>query len=141
MLAGLVARDVAVVELRAVVVADEAGHLLKVLGLELNGRRRAEAVRLLAARDERLFEEASNRLAPVETQMARTRAQAEEFVGQGRSKPLKIDWQDLPVELLADGSRRRRLQGQTLRRRHLHRSECLRRLVVLSHPSAPHVIG
>ena len=68
---GLVMRDVEVVELRAVVVADEPRHLLEVLRLELDDRRRAEAVRLLPPRDERLAELAADRLATVETQVTR----------------------------------------------------------------------
>ena len=48
----LVARDVEVMELRAVVVADEAGDLLEMLRLEFDDRGGAEAMRLLAARDE-----------------------------------------------------------------------------------------
>ena len=68
--AAVVARQVEVVELGAVVVADEAGHLLEVLRLELHERRRAEAVGLLTPRHERLREQAPDRLAPVEAQVA-----------------------------------------------------------------------
>ena len=49
---GFVVRDVEVMELCAVVIADQAGHLLKMFRLELDDRRRAVAMRLLTARDE-----------------------------------------------------------------------------------------
>ena len=70
----LVVRDVEVVELGAVVVADQARHLLEVLGLEVHHGRGAEAVRLLAPRDQRLAEQAADRLAAVEAQVAGPRA-------------------------------------------------------------------
>ena len=47
-----VVRDVEVMKLRAVVVADQAGHLLKMFRLELDDRGRAETMRLLPSRDE-----------------------------------------------------------------------------------------
>ena len=56
----LVMRDVEIVELRAVVVADESGHLLEVLRLELDDGAGAVAVRLLASRDECLAELAAD---------------------------------------------------------------------------------
>ena len=49
---GLVVREVEVVELGAVVVADQPGQLLEMFRLEFDDRGRAEAMRLLAARDE-----------------------------------------------------------------------------------------
>ena len=63
--------NVQVVELGAVVVADQAGRLLEMRGLELHDRRRAEAMRLLPPRDERLREQAADGLAAEEAQMAR----------------------------------------------------------------------
>ena len=70
----VVARDVEVVELGAVVVADETGHLLKVLRLEFHDRGGAVAMRLLTAGDQRLLEEAADRLAAVKTEVALPRA-------------------------------------------------------------------
>ena len=87
----LVVRDVEVVELRAVVVADEPGRLLEVLGLELHDGRRAEAVRLLAPRDQRLAEQAADRLAAVQPQVPGPRGQAEELLGLRRAQPLEVD--------------------------------------------------
>src|SRR5205809_750129 len=72
----LVVRHVAVMELGAVVVADEAGELLEVLGLELEARRGGAPMRLLSPRDNRLLEQTPHRLAAVETQMAGARRQA-----------------------------------------------------------------
>jgi len=47
-----VVRNTEVVKFRAVVVANEAGDLLKMFRLEFHNRCGAEAMRLLAARDE-----------------------------------------------------------------------------------------
>ena len=58
----LVMRDVEIVKLRAVVVADETRHLLKMSRLDLNHRAGAETVRLLAPRNERLPKEARSSL-------------------------------------------------------------------------------
>ena len=61
----VVVGDVQVVELARVVVADESGHLLKVLGLELDEVDGGVAVRLLPPCDQRLPEQAADRLAAV----------------------------------------------------------------------------
>ena len=60
-----VVRDVEVVKLAAVVIADQAGHLLEAVRLELHHGLGAEAVRLLAPRDQRLPEKAAQRFAAV----------------------------------------------------------------------------
>src|ERR1035437_7921038 len=65
-----VVRDVEVVKLAAVVITDQAGHLLEPVRLELHHRRGAEAVRLLAPGDQGLPEEAAQRLAAVKAQMS-----------------------------------------------------------------------
>ncbi len=70
----LVVRDVEIVELRAVVVADETRHLLKMSRLDLDHRAGAETVRLLAPRDERLAKLAADRLSTVEAQVTRAGA-------------------------------------------------------------------
>src|ERR1051325_6148146 len=76
----LVARDVEVVELGAVVVAHETGHLLEVLRFELHDRRRAVAMRLLTTGDERLPEEAADCLATVKAEVPLPLAEAEQLV-------------------------------------------------------------
>ena len=114
----LVARYVEVVELGAVV-AHQAGHLLKVLGLDLDDRRRAVAMRLLTTGDERLCEETADRFAPVKTQVAFPLAEAEQLVGPRRSQPLKRDRQRVGVELLANGVGDVAAASDP-RRRHLH---------------------
>ena len=63
--ARLVRRDVQVVELGAVVVTDQARHMLEMPRLELDSRRCAVAVRLLPPRDERLPERAAHRFASI----------------------------------------------------------------------------
>ena len=73
----LVVRDVEVVQLGAVVVADESRHLLEMLRLELDDGGGAEAVRLLAARDQRMAEQAAHRFEAVEAQESRTCREAE----------------------------------------------------------------
>ena len=76
-------RDVEVVELRAVVVADESRHLLEVPRLDVDDRRGAVAVRLLAPRDERLAELAADGLAAEQTQMARRAVRLKSSSGHG----------------------------------------------------------
>src|SRR6185436_17724412 len=106
MLAGaLVTRDVEVVELGAVVVADQAGHLLEMVRFALDDRRRAEAMRLLPPRDQRLLEEAADGLPTVEAQMSRPRPETEQVVGRRPAQPLKCDRKRLVVELLANRRR------------------------------------
>src|SRR5579864_6376308 len=53
-------RDVEIVELRTVIVADQAGQMLEMLRFELDDGRFAEAMRLLPPRDQRLPEETAN---------------------------------------------------------------------------------
>ena len=57
-------------KLGAVVVADEARHLLEVIRLEIDRGRGAETVRLLPARDECLREETADGLAAEQAQMS-----------------------------------------------------------------------
>jgi hypothetical protein len=52
-------------KLAAVVIADQAGHLLEAVRLELHHGLGAEAVRLLSPGDQGLPEEAAQRLAAV----------------------------------------------------------------------------
>src|SRR5688572_24855039 len=100
-------------ELETVVVADQAGHLLKVTGTGLQASDGGVAVCLLAARDEGLLEEAANRLPAVQPEKAGTRGQAEELVGPRRSEPLKIDRQLRPIEILTRaGGRGKWVGGQ-----------------------------
>ena len=135
---GLVVRDVAVVELGAVVVADQPGHLLEVLGLELDDGRRAVAMRLLPPRDERLAEQAADRLAAEEAQMAGRAREAEELLRPRRAQPLEVDGQLRTIEV----SRRRRggTDAGQRRRGDVH-AGCPAPSMVRSQPSAPHVIG
>ena len=88
-----IVRQVDVMEFRAVVVTDEAGHLLKMLGLEFNDRGGADAMGLLAARDEGLLERGAKRLAAEETQKTGPRGDTENFLGPWRAQPLEIDRQ------------------------------------------------
>src|SRR4029077_7717656 len=60
---GFVVRNVEVMEFCAVVITNQAGHLLKMFRFELEHRLRAEAMRLLAACYERLPKQTANRLA------------------------------------------------------------------------------
>ena len=113
----LVVRDVEVVELGAVVVADQAGHLLEMFGLELDDGRGAEAMRLLPAGDQRLAKQAADGLPAEEAQIAGTRGEAEQLLGPGRAQPLEIDGQLRRVEVLALGRRRKGVRRQGRRRR------------------------
>ena len=70
----LVMRDVEIVELRAVVVADETRHLLEMSRLDLDHRGGAETVGLLPPRDERLAKLAADGLSTVESQVTRAGA-------------------------------------------------------------------
>src|SRR5262245_8760726 len=106
-------------ELAAVVVADETGHLLEVRRLELHAGRGAETRRLLTTRDECLREEAADRLAAVDTQVPLSRAQAEQLLRSWRSQPLKRDREGVRVEVVSLGRIRRGLGTQTLGRGHL----------------------
>ena len=99
----LVVRDVQVVKLRGVVVADESSGLLEMLRPEINSRGCAERVGLLAPRDERLPKLAADGLAAVQSEITGTRRQAELLVGPWRSKPLKRDRQAPAVEVLSLG--------------------------------------
>src|SRR5687767_15448394 len=102
----LVTRQVEVVELGAVVIADQAGHLLEVFWLELQPGGGTVTVRLLTPRHQRLAEETPDRLAPEQPQVARPRAQAEEIVGVGRSQPLKCERERRGIELFPNRDRR-----------------------------------
>src|SRR5690242_18929415 len=64
--------NVDIVELRRVVVASDAGKLLKMTGLEFNDGGGGEAMRLLAPRDDGLPKETADRFAHNEATMART---------------------------------------------------------------------
>lgn len=108
---GFVVRDVEIVELETVVVADESGELLEVLRLEIDERFGGVAVGLLAAGDERLFEEAADGFASEETKVAGAGGEREELFGEGRAQPLEIDGEFGSVEILA-----RRLGGKRVRR-------------------------
>ena len=79
----LVVRDVEIVELRAVVVADESRHLLEVPWLDVDDCRGAVAMRLLPSRDERLAKLAADGLATEEPQMAGTALRLKSSSGQG----------------------------------------------------------
>jgi hypothetical protein len=69
----LVAREVEVVELGAVVITDEAGHLLEMLGLELDHGGGAVAEGLLPPGDEGLFERAPDGFPTEKPEMPRAR--------------------------------------------------------------------
>src|SRR5581483_10595415 len=99
--------DVEVVELAAVVIADESGHLLEAVGVEVDHGGGAVAVRLLSARHERLAEEAADGLAAVEAQVPGTLGEAEELLGVRRAEPLEVERQSGAVEILALGRRRK----------------------------------
>ena len=102
---GFVVRDVEVVEFGGIVVADEAGGLLVVLRLELDRRRGAVAVGLLAAGDEGLTEGAADRLATVEAQVAGAGREAEQLVWIRRAEPLEGEgeFRGGVGEMFADG--------------------------------------
>ena len=98
----LVVRHVQIVELRRVVVAHEPGRLLEVRRLELHRGDRAVAVRLLAARHQRLPENAADGFAAIQPQIPGACAQAEQFLGLRRAQPLEVDGQLIAVEILAN---------------------------------------
>ena len=97
----LVVRDVQVVELGAVVVADEAAAAENARGSNSTPVDGAEAVRLLPARDERLAKLAADGLAAVQPQVAGPRGQAEQLLRPRRAQPLEVDRQSVGVEVLA----------------------------------------
>ena len=98
-------------------------------------------MRLLTAGDQRLLEEAADRFATVKTEVALPRAEAEQPVGPGRSQPLERDRQRVVVELLANAALVDAAVASALAAPARPRTECLRRSVVRSQPSALHVIG
>ena len=98
-----VVRKMEIMELRAVVVADEPRSLLEMLRLEFDDRGRAETMRLLTPGDERLRERAAERFAAKETQAARPRREAEDLLRPRRPQPLEVDRQLRRVEILARG--------------------------------------
>ena len=141
MLAGLVARDVEVVELGCCCSSrpgrPSAGSARARTRRRVDG---AETVRLLPPRDERLPEQAADRLAAEEPQVARPRAQAEEFVRVRRAQPLKLDRQRVGVEVLPDRRGRDAAAAADPPAPAFRRSGCPRPSSVRSQPSSPHVI-
>ncbi len=100
----VVPRDVQVVELGAVVVADESCRLLEVPRLELHRRDGGVTMRLLSARHEALPEQAADGLAAEQPQVPGTRGKAEQLLRIWRAQPLEIDGQLRAVEVVTDGS-------------------------------------
>src|ERR1043166_1192587 len=88
---GFVVRKVKVMELGAVVVADEAGELLKIFRLELDHRRDADAMRLLSSSYQRLSEQAAHRFPAMESKVTGTGGEAENFLRPRRAQPLEIN--------------------------------------------------
>ena len=62
-------------------------------GLAELAARGGDVVAELAACDERLAEQAAERLAAVEPEVTGTRGEAEQLVGVGRAQPLEVDRQ------------------------------------------------
>ena len=86
-----VVRDEKVMKLGAVIIADQAGALLKVLWFELHNGARGEAMRLLTARHQRLPEQAADRFPAVEPQETWTGRDAEDFFRPWSTQPLELD--------------------------------------------------
>ena len=97
----VVVADVQIVQLGAIVVADQPSGLLEVLRLEVQHGGGRVAVRLLATGDQRLGEHAAQALAAMETQGSRLGAEAEDLFGIGRPQPLEVDGQLGLVEVRA----------------------------------------
>src|ERR1035441_8564712 len=94
-------RNREVVIFAAVVVADQAGHLLEPIRLEVDHGSRAEAVRLLPPGDQGLEKQAAQRFTAVEPQVAGAFRQAEEFGRPRRAQPLEVQGEFRRVEVLA----------------------------------------
>ncbi len=100
---GFVVRDAEIMELSRIVVAGQAGQLLKVFGFEINDGGGGVAMRLLTAGNERLAKEAADGFAAVEPQVAGPRGEAEDFFRMRSTEPLEIDWQLRGIEIFARG--------------------------------------
>lgn len=90
---GFIVGNVEVMEFCAVVVAHEAGYLLKMFWLEFNDRGGADAMRLLAPRDERLSKRRAQCLPSDEAEESGARREAEDFFRPRRAQPLEINRQ------------------------------------------------
>src|ERR1041385_8439808 len=71
--------NIQIVKLRAIVVADEAREMLKMLRLEFEDGGSGKAVRLLTTSNKRLAEETSNCFAPEEAKVAGTSSQTQKL--------------------------------------------------------------
>src|ERR1039458_2167194 len=94
-------RNREVVVFAAVVIADQAGHLLEPIRLEVDDGSGAEAVRLLAPGDQGLEKQAAQRFTAVQPQVAGTFGQAEEVRRPRRAQPLEVQRKLRRVEALA----------------------------------------
>src|ERR1043166_5332653 len=112
---GFIVREVEVMELGAVVIADEAGELLEMLRLKLDDGRRAVAMGLLTTRDQRLTEEAAKRLPTEEAEKSWAGREAEDLVRPRRAEPLEVDWQLGRVEIFTHERRRKLMHRQSWR--------------------------
>src|SRR5579883_1624130 len=88
-------------KLAAVVIADQAGHLLEPFRLELHHRLGVEAVRLLPPRHQRLAEKTAQGFPAIKPQISRTFGEAEKLLRPRRAQPLKVQRQGLAVEVFA----------------------------------------
>src|SRR5512143_728377 len=96
-------RNVQIVELAAVVVADQAGHLLVTVGFELHDGLGVIAVRLLSPGHERLPEMAAQRFAAVKAEKAGASGEAKQLFRPRGAQPLKIQRKSRTFEVLALG--------------------------------------
>ena len=98
----LVMGDVEIMEFGAVVIADQPRRLLEMGRVEVHPRGRRIAEGLLAARDQRLGEQAADRLAAEQAQDGRAApARLKIVLGLGRAQPLEVDRQLRAVEVVA----------------------------------------
>ena len=88
----------------------EAGHLLEVLGLEVDARGGADAVRFLPPRDERLTKPAAHGFSPVQAQVAFARAQAS---GKPALIELRLDAEAITPVATLSGLRAKALEKQS----------------------------
>src|ERR1035441_6482024 len=94
-------RNREVVVFAAVVIADQAGHLLEPIRLEVDDGSGAEAVRLLGGGQQGLEKRAAKRITAAQPQVAGTFGQAEEFRRPRRAQPLEVQRKLRRVEVLA----------------------------------------
>src|SRR5947209_7333264 len=103
-------------ELRSMVIQDQASCVLKMLRLEFHAGRGRETVSLLTASDQRLLKVAPQGFSAEEAQEPRPLGKAPEPLGRGRAEPLEIGGQLRRIEILAELRRGERMRRQVWRR-------------------------